>query len=69
MRYLQISQIKFQEHLHRYISLILTKQLKKKIRWKLHKDAVCCFKQILKVEPYKTAIVQPYKELTKSDDH
>ena len=30
-----------------------------KARWVLHKDAVCCFEQILKPAPYKTAAVWP----------
>ena len=30
-----------------------------KARWELHKDAACCFEQILEAAPYKTAVVQP----------
>ena len=29
------------------------KMLKEKARWKLHKDAACCFEQILEAAPYK----------------
>ena len=27
------------------------------IRWELHKDAACCFEQILEAAPYKTGTV------------
>ena len=37
---------------------IWTKRLKK-ARWRLRKDAACCFEQILEAAPYKTAVVQP----------
>ena len=30
-----------------------------KTGWGLHKDAACCFKQILETSPYKTTVVQP----------
>ena len=30
-----------------------------KARWELHKNALCCFEQILEATPYKTADVQP----------
>ena len=28
-------------------------------RWVLHKNATCCFEQILEAAPYKTAALQP----------
>ena len=31
--------------------------LKKKTRWELYKDAVCCFEQIQETAPYKKAAV------------
>ena len=30
-----------------------------KARWELHKNAACCFEQILEAAPYKTAVVRP----------
>ena len=33
--------------------------LEAKARWELHKDAVCCFEQILEAAPHKTATVLP----------
>ena len=33
------------------------KILGEKARWKLHKDATCCFEQILETAFYKTAAV------------
>ena len=40
--------------------LELEQNIWKKARWKLHKDAACCFEQILEAAPYKTAAVQPF---------
>ena len=31
----------------------------RKVRWKLHKNTVCYFEQILEAAPYKTSAVQP----------
>ena len=31
----------------------------RKVRGKLHKDAVCCFEQVLEATPHKTAAVHP----------
>ena len=41
------------------IHLDLSKKLEEKGRCQLHKDAACCFKQILKAEPCKIAAVHP----------
>ena len=30
------------------------------VRYEFHKDAVCCFEQILEAAPYKTAVVRPF---------
>ena len=35
------------------------KKTKRKTMWEQHKDIACCFEQILKAAPYKTAAVQP----------
>ena len=37
--------------------LDLKKMLGEKARWELHKDAMCCFEQVLEVEPVNTAAV------------
>ena len=37
----------------------LTKRLKKKTWWKLHKNAPYCFEQILETAPHKTTAVRP----------
>ena len=36
---------------------ILMKHTAKKARWELHKNAMCCFKQILEAAPHKIAAV------------
>ena len=41
--------------LYSYTTWTLMKHLEKKSRWKLHKNAVCCFEQVLEVAPHKTA--------------
>ena len=35
------------------------KTLREKARWELHKDAACCFEQVLDAAPYKTTPVPP----------
>ena len=34
------------------------KTLREKVRWELHKDAACCFEEILEAAPYTIATVQ-----------
>ena len=34
--------------------------LGEKAKWKLHKNAACCFERILEAAPYKTAVVRPF---------
>ena len=36
-----------------------------KARWEHHKNATCCFEQILEAAPHKTATVQPFTLLLK----
>ena len=44
---------------HGYKTWTQLKRQEKKAGWERHKNAVCCFKQILEAAPYKTADVQP----------
>ena len=43
-----------------------TKHRVEKARWELHKDAVCCFEQILEAAPHKTAIVRPLTSISQA---
>ena len=38
----------------------------KRTRWELHKNATCCFQQILEATPHKTAAVQPFNSYFKT---
>ena len=40
---------------------------KKKARWELHKNATCCFKQILEASPQKAAAEWPLTSHLKND--
>ena len=40
--------------------LYSNERLREEARWKLHKDAVCCFERILEATPYKTVVVRPF---------
>ena len=42
-----------------YTTCSLMKFFEKKTRLELHKDAACCFKQILEAAPYKTVGIWP----------
>ena len=33
---------------------------KEKARWELHKDAACCFEQILEAAPHKAPLLRPF---------